>query len=270
LIHDPTLRHLKNKYKSLILIVLILAVLIITASLRRIPQDLAYHQFADGRTFFGIPNFWNVISNLPFLIIGIYGIWFLAEKKNREIFTHWNNRLIWICIFAGIACVGLGSAYYHVCPSNDRLVWDRLPMTLVFMSLAALIISERIQAKAGLVFLILLNALGVFSVWYWQYTEQQNQGDLRLYAFVQFAPMFILPAILLLYRKGPALFPDLAWVFLFYVLAKLTEHFDAVIYRFCGFWSGHTIKHFAASLAVFYLFRIVVRRRNIHLLCEHP
>ena len=30
-----------------------------------IPQDQAYHQFADHRTLLGIPNFWNVVSNVP-------------------------------------------------------------------------------------------------------------------------------------------------------------------------------------------------------------
>lgn len=262
MLHASTYSLLKNKYKILILIILTLVVLIFTSSLSRIPQDLSYHHFADARTFLGISNFWNVISNLPFLVIGILGIAFASKKEHRGLFNHQHHLIIWICIFVGIACVGLGSAYYHLYPTNDRLVWDRLPMTLVFMSFASVIVSERIHVRAGLVFLILLNAVGIFSVWYWYYTEHQNLGDLRLYAFVQFAPMLILPALLLLYRSGLALFPDLAWVFIFYVIAKLAEHYDAVIYRFCGFWSGHTIKHFAASLAVFYMWRILIRRKE--------
>jgi hypothetical protein len=39
-----------------------------------IPQDQSYHQFADQRTMFGIPNFWNVVSNLPFLAVGAAGL----------------------------------------------------------------------------------------------------------------------------------------------------------------------------------------------------
>ena len=30
-----------------------------------VPQDPAYHQFADARPWLGIPNFQNVASNLP-------------------------------------------------------------------------------------------------------------------------------------------------------------------------------------------------------------
>jgi hypothetical protein len=37
-------------------------------------QDQAYHQFADRRELFGIPNFWNVVSNLPFVILGAVGL----------------------------------------------------------------------------------------------------------------------------------------------------------------------------------------------------
>ena len=34
-----------------------------------LPQDPTYHVFADRRTFFGIPNFWNVCSNLASLLL---------------------------------------------------------------------------------------------------------------------------------------------------------------------------------------------------------
>ncbi len=249
-------------YKYLVLIVLIAAAAICTLSLNRIPQDPAYHHFADNGSFLGIPNFWNVVSNFPFLIIGLTGIFFVFQKGNQKVFGQTQDRLIWNCVFAGIALVGIGSAYYHVSPSNKTLVWDRLPMTLVFMSFAAALISERINARSGLIFLVVLNALGIFSVWYWWYTEMINAGDLRVYGFVQFAPMIILPAILLLFRKGPALFPDLAWVFLLYVAAKFAEKYDASIYKSLGFLSGHTIKHLAASAAVFFMLMILVRRKK--------
>ena len=39
-----------------------------------IPQDPTYHEFADRRTFFGIPNFWNVFSNLSFVLVGAFGL----------------------------------------------------------------------------------------------------------------------------------------------------------------------------------------------------
>src|SRR5262245_15202615 len=38
-----------------------------------IPQDLSYHTFADDRTMLGVPNFLNVASNLPFIVVGVLG-----------------------------------------------------------------------------------------------------------------------------------------------------------------------------------------------------
>ena len=46
-----------------------------------IPQDLAYHEFADRRTFAGIPNLLDVLSNLPFLVIGLTGLYQLTARK---------------------------------------------------------------------------------------------------------------------------------------------------------------------------------------------
>src|SRR6266700_3868307 len=39
-----------------------------------LPQDPTYYVFADRRTFFGIPNIWNVCSNLAFVLVGAFGL----------------------------------------------------------------------------------------------------------------------------------------------------------------------------------------------------
>src|SRR5690242_13090880 len=77
-----------------------------------IPQDQAYHAFADRRTIFGIPNFGNVISNVPFAGIGIIGLRLVHGAPARV-------------LFAGVLLTFFGSAYYHLAPSDARLVWDR-------------------------------------------------------------------------------------------------------------------------------------------------
>jgi hypothetical protein len=94
-----------------------------------IAQDETYHLFADGRALCGIPNFWNVVSNLPFAIVGALGLWKLRTALDRALFT-------------GILLTFFGSAYYHLAPSDGRLIWDRLPMTIVFMSLLACVITK--------------------------------------------------------------------------------------------------------------------------------
>ena len=109
-----------------------------------IPQDLGYHDFADKRQFFGIVNFNDVLSNAPFLLFGIYGFINIQRKK---ILRHVKPQYIIFC--AGVLLTGFGSAYYHLNPDNNTLVWDRLPMTVAFMSVFSVVIVEYLNHDAG-------------------------------------------------------------------------------------------------------------------------
>ena len=48
-----------------------------------IAQDPGYHLFKDQRTIFGVPNFWNVITNLPFLLVGVAGLYGIRSRRVR-------------------------------------------------------------------------------------------------------------------------------------------------------------------------------------------
>lgn len=223
-----------------------------TFTMPPIPQDLAYHNFADTRGWLGVPNFGDVMGNLAFAIVGIAGIFAVLkrwpEKRGAEFW-------LWLVFFVGVFMVAFGSGYYHLNPSNKTLVWDRLPMTIAFMSLFSIVIMERVDEKWGVRFFPLFLAAGVFSVWYWDYTEGLGHGDLRPYALVQFFPMLaILMMMALFAAKYPKatkyLFFTLGW----YMAAKLLEHFDKEIFGMLGgAISGHTLKHLAAALGVAYM-----------------
>src|SRR5262245_24725550 len=87
-----------------------------------IPQDLAYHAFADRRALFGVPNFWNVATNLPFLLVGARGLLSTRRLAAPDLMTHYR-------IFCGaVALVAFGSGWYHLAPSHASLVCDRLPI----------------------------------------------------------------------------------------------------------------------------------------------
>src|SRR5262249_42879374 len=146
----------------------------------------------------------------------------------------------YLLFFLGVGLAGFGSAYYHLRPDNDRLVWDRLPMAVAFMALVSAMIAERLGVWVGTRLLLPLVALGIASVLYWYWTEQMGRGDLRPYYFVQFFPMLALPVLLLLfpprYTRTADLFVVLGW----YFLAKLCEHpGDAPIFALGGWISGH-------------------------------
>jgi hypothetical protein len=208
-------------------------------------QDHAYHAFADTRTILGIPNFWNVCSNLPFFFLGVWGLTFVA--RNAALVAP--LRIVWTLFFVGILATTFGSAYYHLDPDNASLGWDRLAMTIGFMSLFALVIGEYISATWARRLLAPLLLLGAASVYYWLHTEALGAGDLRPYALVQFMPMLLIPLIMLFHWHRSDLGPYLAGLVALYVAAKVFEHYDASIYSAGALMGGHALKHLFAALA---------------------
>jgi hypothetical protein len=178
----PTLRRPELSFwpRVSILIGLLVVGLLAVAALDPIPQSAAYHRFADTRSLLGVPNFNDVASNAGFALVGILGVSVVAGKWRRPIFVERLDAWPYLAFFIAVALVSVGSAYYHWRPSNDRLLWDRLPMSIAFMAFCSAIIADRIDGKAGNVWLLpALICLGIASLVYWRWTESLGQGDLR-------------------------------------------------------------------------------------------
>jgi hypothetical protein len=233
-----------------------------------IPQDQDYHAFADDRTMLGVPNFLNVASNLPFLAVGVLGLGALLRRDAvgpEGAVLERAERWPLLVLFSGVLLTGFGSSWYHLDPDNDRLVWDRLPMTVAFMGFFASTIGERISVRAGIWLLAPLVWLGIASVIQWHMGERRGAGDLRLYGFVQFYPMVTIPALIFLfpsrYTRAGDVFIALGW----YLLAKVLEVgvVDHGIYNAGQIVSGHTLKHLAAAMGAYWLYRMVRYRRPV-------
>ena len=223
-----------------------------------IPQDPAYHAFADRRTLLGIPNALNVLSNLPFVAVGFVGLRLVVGATGG---AAW-ERAAFLVLFAGVLLTGAGSGYYHLAPSTPALFWDRLPMTLAFMSLCALTLGERVGARAGPWLLPLFLAAGLGSVVSWRSSELGGTGDLRLYGLVQFMPMVLMPLALLFYPRRWIPGADLAAVVGWYALSKVFEALDAAIFAWGGLVSGHTLKHLGAGTATYWILRVALSWRQ--------
>ena len=229
------------------------------------PQPLAYHNFADQRTMLGVPHACNVLSNLPFVIVGIWGLAFMAGAGSRrpETFVDRSERLPYWTYFVGLTLTGIGSAYYHANPNNATLVWDRLPLTIAFMGLFTAILAERVHPWCARWLLAPLVVLGAASVFYWDWTESQGAGDLRPYFTVQFFPLFGLAFMLLLYPPRYTGSADLVASLACYALAKIVEILDTQIYTASGFVSGHTLKHLVAGLAAWFILHMLQVRKPV-------
>lgn len=230
-----------------------------------VAQDPAYHHFADQRPLLRVPNFLNVASNLPFLLIGALGLAFLLRDRRAggpSAFAVPGDRQPYWPFFTGVALTGLGSAYYHWRPDNATLFWDRLPMTVAFMGLLASVIGERVSRRAGQRLLWPLLVAGVGSTLYWHLGELRGMGDLRPYGLVQFGSMVLIPLILVLF---PARYTGTAYLWMslgWYALAKAFEYFDHGLLALTGV-SGHTWKHLASAASAYWVLRMLARRRPL-------
>ena len=215
-----------------------------------ISQDLAYHNFADKRTMLGVNNFFDVTSNLPFFFVGLLGIY--------TIYKYWGipSSWSWLILFLSIFLVSFGSSCYHFNPINKTLTWDRLPMAIGFMALFVIVLSDYINIKLEKWLLIPMCVVGLVSVIFWHFTD-----DLRIYAWVQFVSMALLLIIIFIYKPTHLQTKYLLYAFLFYILSKISEHFDKQIYELLGYIvSGHTIKHLLAAVATFFFYVLLKRR----------
>lgn len=222
-----------------------------------IPQDQAYHAFADCRQMLGVPNASDVLSNAPFLIAAALGFWalFRAGRQSCE-FAY--ERLGWAILFAGVALTGVGSAWYHIAPDDPSLVLDRLPMTIVFGAFAALMLGERVSPLLGRWALVPLVLLGMGSVLWWR-----ASGDLRLYAIVHYVPAVSIVMMLLMLPARYTRARDIWLLAAFYALAKVCEAADRPIFELTDAVSGHTLKHVAAAVGTAFLARHVTLRRPL-------
>jgi hypothetical protein len=265
---NPTPQRERFERCVLLLLALGLGLIGVALCLPYWPQDQSYHAFADDRELLGVPNCLNVLSNAPFVAVGTLG-WLFLLRQSRPFpdgaFLSPRERTPYFVFFSGLVLTGFGSAYYHLDPDNDRLVWDRLPIAVSFMSFFAAMIGERVSPRTGrylLVPLLLFGAGGVLN-WYWG--EQARAGNLTVYIVVQFFPVVAIPWMTWLfpttYTRTADIWQTLGW----YMLAKVFElhAFDHGIYDLGHLVSGHTLKHLAAALGAYWILRMLGKRRPL-------
>jgi hypothetical protein len=222
------------------------------------PQPLAYHNFADQRPLLGMPHMLNVWSNLPFLVVGVWGMIWMARNQAAPGIVQPAERWAYWLYFLGLALTGIGSGYYHANPNNETLVWDRMALAMTFMALFTSIFAERLCWKLSAPLVGPMVLLGVGSVLYWHWTD-----DLRIYFVVQFFPLVALPMLLLFFKPRYTRSGDLLASLACYVLAKAVEYLDANIYAQGSLVSGHTLKHLIAGGSAYFILLMLQHRRAI-------
>jgi len=238
-------------WRHVLLGVIVVVTLWMIMSRPPIRQPQEYYNFADKRAFLGIPNFFDVTTNMAFFLVGMPGLWFCLKNRCQ------GARYAWIALFVGLVSVSLGSSYFHWNPQDDTLVWDRASLTIGFMGLFVALLGEYVSDRLGRVLLVPALILGVASVFYWHWFD-----DLRLYLWIQFMPILVIPLVMVLFRSGFSHQWLIVVTVCCYVLAKVTEVYDREIFLFNHqLFSGHSIKHILAALGCFAILLMLKNRR---------
>jgi hypothetical protein len=214
--------------------------------------------FADGRSWHGLPHAMDVLSNLPFLLIGGWGLYRLhcidrAHQQALAVFPLAppandppDNTLdcAWL-FFAGLIATAAGSAFFHLMPDAPRLAADRAGMAVAFAGLIGMAVCERVSQRAGWPAAWFVLAAGLLSV-----EVFHESGNVLPWAIVQFGGMALVLTLALARPMPHAAGLRLGGVVLFYLLAKAFELGDHAVYEATGqLVSGHTLKHLVAALA---------------------
>jgi predicted membrane channel-forming protein YqfA (hemolysin III family) len=219
-----------------------------------------YHDFADRRAFFGVPNAADVLSNLGFFIAGTWGLVWLwpAHRRQSLSITSWAGYRLFLI---ALVLTAIGSGFYHLAPDNARLIWDRLPIALACAGLLAAVRAD--THAAGKYDVALFAGAAVLSVAWWYVSEKIGLGDLRPYLLLQALPLVLIPLWQWIYRAplGDRLSFSVAIVL--YIAAKAAELHDHEIWAMTGQLSGHTLKHFLATFAAAVLTMRLLCREQI-------
>jgi hypothetical protein len=208
--------------------------------------------FADTHAWGGLPNAMDVMSNLPFAIIGVWGLrwlhWFeRVQAHGHEVGPQPPVNTLdcaWL-FFAGLIFTAAASAFYHLQPDDLRLAADRAGMAVAFAGLIGCAVCERVSARAGWPAAWFTLAGGLLAVAAFHETR-----NVLPWALVQFGGMALVVALALLKPVEGAIGLKLGWVIGFYALAKLFELGDQAIFEATHeLVSGHTLKHLVAALA---------------------
>jgi len=228
-----------NIARLLIASILIFAVGTLLQFIWPLPQPASYHHFADERSIGLLRNAADVLSNVVILAAGLLNLrWVVRHAARRP--PQFPGMLV---VALGLIFTAYGSAYYHFAPSDATLVWDRLPMTIVFAGILGMLWTSVTEKRVGWVPLAILVIVSLGTIGYWLLFD-----SLWPYAELQFGGLAVI-VVMTLIRKVDA---PLAWgmVIGFYALAKVFETLDWQIWALTGhLFAGHALKHIASGFA---------------------
>lgn len=231
------------------LLAAVAALLVLACLGPALAQPADHHHFADARVVWGIPCALDVLSNLPFAMLGLVGLYWLAAARGARGVqgARMDPAQTWCAalFFGGLIATAAASSWYHLRPDDAGLAIDRLGMVLAFAGVLGLAAADRISARAGAALALALLVLGPLSVQVWAST-----GNVLPWAVLQLGGLLVLAGLAALRPLPGALAVRWGLVIGVYAVAKVLEQSDHAVFALTsGTVSGHSLKHLVASLA---------------------
>ncbi|GKS77445.1 membrane-spanning protein [Acidovorax sp. SUPP950] len=236
----------------------------------QVAADPHQHAFADQRTLWGIAHAMDVLTNLPFALMGLLGVrrlvqWVRSGKAGgcgegvaQAAGTGRTTTAVMAAIFfSGLLLTAGASALYHAVPHNITLLWDRMGMLVAFTGLVGLAVDGRMGARPAWVLACVLPLAGALSLRAWGMA-----GQVLPWGVLQGGGMLLVAALAMVPARSSRPPLSLVAVIGWYALAKLLELGDHAVFGWTGGWvSGHSLKHVAAALAAWPVIAALAPRR---------
>ncbi len=229
-----------------------------------VPQHSEWLYFADHRSFAGIPNFLNVISNLFFIFIGVCGLRFVFVSQLRSYgFEFEWERVAPSVFFFGVLVQGIGSIWFHIEPSASRLIWDQFPLTFIFIGIFGILVGDRIQSDTVQSIYGPSLFLTSLSVGWWIWVIVNGSGfDIKPYFFVQFFPLLAMLIVLIFFPGRYTREIDYWRVLLFYACGGFFGAYDRQAFDILIVISGETLGHIFMAGAAWQLLSMFQNRKR--------
>ncbi|MDJ0523699.1 MAG: hypothetical protein QNJ90_16655 [Planctomycetota bacterium] len=210
------------------------------------------YEFACDGPLLGIPHFWNVVTNLAFLVVGWWGLRYLRRRglALSPAFRNWTG--VWVS--SVVLCFTSGAYHWFLTPWG--LAVDRVAICGIIAFVTAHLIhvvlgrGPSLRISLGLLLLceatVVVWVLGGSPWWYGALQAIAGFGALAL--------------VIAAHARGRLSFsPKPVYLFCgWYAVAKLLELFDVPICEALGFMGGHPWKHVASAIGLWCLGRMMV------------
>jgi hypothetical protein len=206
------------------------------------------HHFVDEGTWLGVPNGLNVLSHVPLIPIGLWGIWRVSRLPSNE-----RLRWIWGWFFLCQMLATLGGMFYHLAPGDSAFIWDQVPKSAACSLFAFAFLAERIDRRFGespaIAAALIASLLG--GIWWLYSLHHEGVGDLRPLIWLEMLPVLLVATGAWTLRGHLLSRQDWMRSQISFAVAQTVDWTDGTVFELTHHAiGGHSVRHLALAACV--------------------